>query len=250
MIKVYEALQNICEGGESTLRKGIAHSAENFNLEFGENLEWPPLKMEKEMRRLYQNLAALLPDSSRNIIQFMSSRAEEGNSTIVGEFGRVLVHSIKRPVLLVDVGPSRMDQHRMFGVLPGVPLHNVIAEGKAIDPAIVQVKDSLLFVSRLFGEHGFHEDTSFSMMASDLWGQLSGKFAFVILDCPPLNVSEESIALCASVDGVVIVVEAEKTNFQVVSNLKARIMQSGGRILGLVFNKQRYYIPEWLYRHF
>ncbi|MGD9851821.1 MAG: CpsD/CapB family tyrosine-protein kinase [Nitrospirales bacterium] len=250
MIKVYEALQHIREEEESSVMKGAVRSEEKLTLEFGKRPEWSPPKMDKEMGRLYQSLMALLPDSSRHIIQFMSSRTEEGNSTIVGEFGRVLVQTIKKPVLLVDVGPSRVDQHRMFGVLPGVPLQHIMADGGALDPAIVQVKDSLLFVARLFGERGFHTTSNFSEMAKDLWAQLCKQFPFILLDCPPLNVSEEAMGLCASVDGIVIVLEAEKTNFQVVSNLKDRIAQSGGSILGVVFNKQRYYIPEWMYKHF
>lgn len=249
MIKVYEALQNIREEEESSLRKGTVQSAEKLTSEFGKRPEWSPPEMEKEMGRLYQSLMALLPDSSRNIIQFMSSRAEEGNSTIVGEFGRTLVQTIKKPVLLVDVGPSQVDQHRRFGVLPGVPLQHIMAEGGALDPAFLQVKNSLLFVCRLFGGQGFHNSSHFSAMAKDLWSHLSERFAFVLLDCPPLNVSEEAMALCASVDGIVIVLEAEKTNYQVVSNLKERIAQSGGSILGVVFNKQRFYIPEWMYKH-
>jgi len=50
------------------------------------------------------------------------------------------------------------------------------------------------------------------------------------------------------VDGVVLVVEAEKTRWQVVESLKEKIENSGGNILGMVFNKRRFYIPENIYR--
>jgi len=50
------------------------------------------------------------------------------------------------------------------------------------------------------------------------------------------------------VDGVVVVVEAEKTRWQVVENLKQKIENRGGNILGIVFNKRRFYIPDSIYR--
>jgi len=34
----------------------------------------------------------------------------------------------------------------------------------------------------------------------------------------------------------------------VAENLKTKILNSGGNILGLVFNKRRYYIPGFLYK--
>jgi Mrp family chromosome partitioning ATPase len=50
------------------------------------------------------------------------------------------------------------------------------------------------------------------------------------------------------VDGVVLVVEAEKTRWPVAENVRDKIKGSGGNILGIVLNKRRYYIPEWVYK--
>ena len=54
--------------------------------------------------------------------------------------------------------------------------------------------------------------------------------------------------MVSMVDGVVLVVEAEKTRWPVALNVKEKTEQGGGRVLGVVFNKRKYYIPEWLYR--
>jgi protein-tyrosine kinase len=53
--------------------------------------------------------------------------------------------------------------------------------------------------------------------------------------------------LCSRVDGVVMVVEAESTAAPVVRNVRDHILHAGGNLLGVVFNKQRHYIPNWLY---
>jgi protein-tyrosine kinase len=46
---------------------------------------------------------------------------------------------------------------------------------------------------------------------------------------------------------VVLVVEAEKTKWPVIQDVKEKLISHGGNILGIVFNKRRYYIPRWLY---
>ena len=43
-------------------------------------------------------------------------------------------------------------------------------------------------------------------------------------------------------------VEAERTRRQVVENVKNKIARNGGNIIGVVFNKRKYYIPEFIYR--
>jgi len=50
------------------------------------------------------------------------------------------------------------------------------------------------------------------------------------------------------VDGVIFVVEAEKTRWPVAVASKEKVVKHGGNILGMVFNKRRFYIPEAVYK--
>ncbi len=81
----------------------------------------------------------------------------------------------------------------------------------------------------------------------DLWTHIRKQFDMILIDTAPIDISDEGLELCAAADGVVMVVEAEKTRSQVISNLRDRITHSGGNLLGMVFNKQRHYIPKWVY---
>ena len=69
----------------------------------------------------------------------------------------------------------------------------------------------------------------------------------MIVDGPPITVYSDAAILAPLVDGVVLVVEAEKTRWEVVSQAKRTLEESGGRILGAVLNRQRYHIPPALY---
>jgi Mrp family chromosome partitioning ATPase len=70
---------------------------------------------------------------------------------------------------------------------------------------------------------------------------------WVLFDAPPVNHFDEGLALSGMVDGVVMVIQAEKTRWEVAQSAKQRLEDSGGRILGVVLNKRKFYIPKWLY---
>jgi Mrp family chromosome partitioning ATPase len=51
------------------------------------------------------------------------------------------------------------------------------------------------------------------------------------------------------VDGVILVIESQKTRKRAARWAKEQIEGAGGKLLGVVLNKHRYYMPDWLYEH-
>jgi Mrp family chromosome partitioning ATPase len=244
MSKVYEALQHA--HAERQLL-GPRHRLATSGVELPTIpavRRLPPLQMEREMGQLYRNVSALL---SEGIIQFVGARKDEGASTILREFGLFLSERLGKSVLLVDAD-RHLPQHHALGIRPRTSFQRVMREGGSADEAVSQVSTSRIYLSCL---HERTDDKSRTEPATNYggtWNTLRKAFDFVLIDAAPIGVSDEALALCSSTDGVILLVEAEKTRSRVVSHLKARITQSGGNILGLVFNKQRYYIPEWIYK--
>ena len=208
----------------------------------------PPLRMEREMIQLQQRLADLLPDPELNILQFISSRSQEGVSTIVQEFARVLVEKYGKSVLLVDGDSEKIAQHHYLGIPPKMSLKQIMSNGGNLKQAITPVIHSQLFLALLSGDSPETVQPGVATRKRDLWGNIREQFDMIVIDAAPIDTSDEGLELCAAVDGVVMVIEAEKTRSQVISHLKDRIVHSGGNLVGMVFNKQRYYIPEWVYK--
>jgi capsular exopolysaccharide synthesis family protein len=75
------------------------------------------------------------------------------------------------------------------------------------------------------------------------------EFDYVVVDAPPVHGSPETLILASKVDGIVLVVKSEKTRREVAIKAKKQLEAAGGKILGVVMNKRKYYIPEWIYRH-
>jgi Mrp family chromosome partitioning ATPase len=77
--------------------------------------------------------------------------------------------------------------------------------------------------------------------------QMRARSQFVAVDCPALQISSDALSIASLVDGVVLVVEADRTKKTQIRNAERLIESAGGRILGLVLNKRRYLVPEFLY---
>jgi Mrp family chromosome partitioning ATPase len=77
---------------------------------------------------------------------------------------------------------------------------------------------------------------------------LRREYRYVLIDCPSVKESEHAVVLAPLVDGIVVVVEANRTRKDQLLYTERTLKSAGGRILGHVLNKRTYVIPEWFHR--
>jgi polysaccharide biosynthesis transport protein len=82
---------------------------------------------------------------------------------------------------------------------------------------------------------------------STLVAEMRSEFDFVIVDAPPLNHYSDALVLGRLSDGVVLVVEANRTSRDAALVAVRQIRSSKVRILGAVLNKRTFPIPDKLY---
>ncbi len=78
--------------------------------------------------------------------------------------------------------------------------------------------------------------------------ELRHDHSFIVFDAAAILDSSIAIRLANLVDGVVLVVEAERARWEVVLHAKDVLLRANAKVLGVVLNKRRYHVPEWLYR--
>jgi cellulose biosynthesis protein BcsQ len=79
-------------------------------------------------------------------------------------------------------------------------------------------------------------------------GALAPRALVFVIDGPPLLNSLDASRLCGDADGLVLVVEAERTAPETLDAAAAVISGSGGRLMGAVLNKRRHRLPRFLLR--
>ena len=62
-------------------------------------------------------------------------------------------------------------------------------------------------------------------------------YDYIIIDCPPLGLVIDAAIIGHQSDGAIIVVEAGKTKYRLVQNVKDQLDNSGVSVLGVVLNK-------------
>jgi Mrp family chromosome partitioning ATPase len=204
--------------------------------------------MEYDMIQLYQSVSDHSSVNDGKIFQFIGSVAREGTSTLAREFARTLAMRLGKSVLLLDADPELPTHHQAFNINITHGIKEVIKEGASIVEALYRVDETSLFVSVISINSTYGTDLFDSPKIDSVWEQLKKRFDVVVVDSPPGSSSPIGFAICRTVDGVIIVLEAEKTRWPVVVSIKKRIMQNGGNVIGVILNKRRFYIPDWIYR--
>ena len=204
--------------------------------------------MEAEMLSLYQNISSLLPDVPRPVVMFIGSQSNEGTSTVARQLAKTASLRLGKAVLLIDLDRSRPEFQVFVDVVPECELEDVIKTDKPVEKSFCQVEDTSLYVMPLFQQSSLNPKTIDSAKNAAFWENLRGRFDMIILDTPPATLFPDGLALVRQTDGVVLVVEAERTRWPIASSVKEKIIKNGGNVLGIVFNKRRFYIPDWLYK--
>ncbi len=252
MSKIYDALQ-IAHQEQLDVVKELNEPPSPIPVPYLKTSEAFPVKRlysESELLTLAQNIAARLPISEQNVIQFIGSRIGEGTSTLIREFAMATAQHSSKPVLLVEADFKQPSQNQVFSIDAKPPIDYVLKEGKPLDGVISQVDSTNLFLGTLsYKALRSLTDRSFKK-SEDFWSSARKQFSLILIDSSPVSSSTDSLSLCESVDGVVLVVEAEKTRSAVVQDVRSQIRMRGGNILGLVFTKRKFYIPKFFYKFF
>ena len=77
---------------------------------------------------------------------------------------------------------------------------------------------------------------------------LRGQFQYILFDCPALRQSGDTLGIASLIDGLLLVVEADRTTKAEMLQAERQIETAGGRLFGSILNKRKYLVPEWARR--
>jgi Mrp family chromosome partitioning ATPase len=169
-----------------------------------------------------------------------------GVSTVAARLAVEATLAGQDPVLLVDAHLARPAAHKLLGVKPVPGLAEALHDGTPLSH-VVQVSAiprlSVLVAGRGDDPAAFAESPGLA----GLLETVKDEFALVVCDLPPVGGRSPTAALAAHLDGLVLVLEAERTPLEAARLGKDRL-ESCARLLGVVLNKRRRYLPAWFDR--
>lgn len=201
----------------------------------------------QDMMRLFASIESLLPGEGGRLIQLASSIRGEGTTTVAHDLATVVTEMAGRRVLLVDANLRSEGLHARYGCTPALGLEQLEDEAP-FDEAVQEIEPDLLYLAGL----AIDQDGARLLFDPDrldrVFDRLRRTFDLILLDTPPILGNVAGVALARKADGVILVVEAERTRAPVVSEARRMLETNAGRVIGAVMNKRRKHIPDFLYR--
>lgn len=239
MARIYDALQAAQEQHDE---QGAAPKAR-----LPKNIRRAPAMFEK-MLSIYQAIYLNLPGDQPNVVAFLGSKPGEGASTLLRAFGRFAVSEMGKRVLILDADHGFGRHGEAFNARPAIPCERALAQGRPMEEALIGLDNGQLHLAFLTPPELSMPAFVSSPAFREVFARLRERFDLILLDAPPAQESSDSLLLMPEIDGVIMVVEAEKTRWQVARIVSEKVAKQGGKVLGAVLNKRRMYIPRAIYR--
>lgn len=202
-------------------------------------------------RTLFHRLRAVSSKGSPpGVVGVTSCTRREGVSTVAVNLAIAAAdHFSEPPVLLVDANVRQPSIHKLLD-MPSTPvLGDDLAENQPWQDAVRASRiRGLDFVA--IGNHaGIESRFSDAVVTMEYWIEAwRNAYSMVVIDLPAIGEGALDLPMTRCLDGVLLVVEAERVPWQVACRAKELLDQSQVRLLGAVLNKRTGHIPEWLYR--
>lgn len=209
-----------------------------------------PVQLLSCFERVYSNFLVSMdnPEDPRAVMAVTSYYRGEGTSTVAAGLSATMAQLTGKRVLLVDTNLLNPSVHRIFDVDQSPGLIEVLQNGKVMEAPVkrshVENLDLLPSGKGTFNLSSVYESDLLDELM-DLWRK---EYSFVVFDWPALNETTAGMRMAGMMEGVILVIEAERTRWEVVQRPGDMLMHARIKVCGAVLNKRRFYIPGWLYR--
>jgi capsular exopolysaccharide synthesis family protein len=221
--------------------KGISEQAQ-----IGGIASWLPEELTGYFKGLVGQIEIALPRQGSRVLLLSSSSAGEGTTEVTIGLGLTLAVAMGRKTAVIDCNVHHPEMHLKFGTQEmglGEYLMGEIALDKALANTVVPNMHIMPVGKHMASLVGFGKEELETFI-----NELRKKFDYVLMDAAPVGTYPDCAVLCDKVDAVILVVKHGGTRREVVTRTKDIVVRAGGKILGVVLNRRRYPIPDFLYR--
>lgn len=169
-----------------------------------------------------------------------------GVTTIAAGLAATLSETGEGNVLLVDMTLRQGAAHPFHRGKPACSLTELLEDQEEQKKTGAQVQENLFVVTE-----GINGDSPAGMIPRQFAGMMpklkASDYDYIIFDMPPVSQVSVTAKLGRFMDVNLMVVESEKTEVDVVRQASALVSGPQANV-GLVLNKKRTYVPQWLHQ--
>lgn len=208
-------------------------------------------RVSEEADSAFDNIAQRLAGAGRNGIRtlsLVSAIRGEGTSTCALNLARYLAGFQRQDVLLVDANLRDPALHGVLEEPATAGLSDLISGQTDLESAVRDTGTPHLHLLPS-GSPVAHPNRLLNTLdIESLLNPAGQAFRFVIFDTPALNLYPDALQVAWQCDGVALVVQAEKTRRETILHAKSELSALNCNIIGVILNRRKFHIPEFLYK--
>ena len=185
----------------------------------------------------------------RLIIQITSACGKEGRTTMVFLAGRTLASSNQGDFVLIDSDVYHPDLHSLLEVKMTPGLLDLFRGKATLEEVIKPTRFPHLYLLSLGSSLPINQaQILISQNIGALLEELRDTYDCILIDSPPINLSSLGEINGTYSDGTILVVRANFSRREVIQTAIKALEGEGVVISGVVLNRRKFAIPEFIYR--
>ncbi len=211
----------------------------------------PKALITEQYKILRTNLLSLNKGRPPKLIVVTSSLHSEGKTITAVNLAMTMAQATHKPkILLIDADLRRGRVAKYLGVEPKAGLTEILKGEATIDDALFSIDgvENLTFIAS-----GQIPQTPAELLDSDAMrktlAHMRAQFDHVIVDTPPIISVTDAGIVGAQSDGVLMVIQAGRTQRGIVQRAMELLNQAHSKVLGHILTNIEYHLPEYIYRY-
>jgi capsular exopolysaccharide synthesis family protein len=210
----------------------------------------PKALITEQYKILRTNFLSINQGKPIKVLVITSSLHSEGKTITSLNLAMTLAQSTQKPkVLLIDADMRRGKVHKYLGLPQREGLCEVLRGKIDVSQGLFNIDiENLAFLSG-----GYVPENPAELLSSDkmkaLLNQMRLQFDHIIIDTPPVIAVTDSGIVGAFSDGVLMVIQAGRTQRGIVKRATELLYQTHAKVLGHVLTNIEYHLPEYIYRY-
>jgi capsular exopolysaccharide synthesis family protein len=205
----------------------------------------------EQYRHLRTNLQAINSKQPLKVLTITSAIHGEGKTITAINLAISMAHDLsKKKILLVDADMRRARISKYLGIKAELGLADILGNEAKAEEALLSLGsiENLTILPAGKAPKNPAELLGYAKMKI-LISSLKEKYDYVIFDTPPVIPVTDAGVIGAQTDGVIMVIQANRTQKGVVSHGESQLKQAHAKLLGYILTNIQYHIPAYIYRY-
>jgi capsular exopolysaccharide synthesis family protein len=199
-------------------------------------------------RALRTNILRTTQDKLMKAILITSSNHYEGKTTTAINLALAMSDVSGYKTLLIDSDLRFPTVHDRLGLMQSPGLTEILEGSVGLDSEIIDTEKENLKVITSGNLPQYPVELLESKRLKNLIEKLKSDFDLILVDSPPVIPYSDASVLSSQVDGVLLVVQSGRTRREDIRQVQATLQDNQARVLGIVLNKQRHFVPDRIYK--